>query len=101
MFAAVENGNVDRILLPNYFYIHRLKKSEEKMKLFSVVGVVHEPFLTGLAMVNKLSSDNKAFLSCLRKKVKSYDGVCMTCMSEFFIQWELRNQGSSVKLVNL
>ncbi|XP_028394000.1 uncharacterized protein LOC114518237 isoform X2 [Dendronephthya gigantea] len=73
MFAAVESGDVDRILVQNYFYIHRLKEGEEKMKLFSVVDVVHEPFLTGLAMVNKLSNDNKAFLSCLRKKVKSYN----------------------------
>ena len=77
MFAQLKDGTVNRVLIPNYFDILRLRESEPAMKLFSVVDVIHEPFLTGLAMANKQSSDNKAFLSCLRKKIKSLHAVCM------------------------
>ena len=75
MFAQLQDGNVDRVLIPNYFDILRLTESEQAMKLFSVVDVIHEPFLTGLALANQDNTGNKAFVSCLRKKVKSLTKV--------------------------
>lgn len=77
MFTHSKPATVDRVLIPNYFDISRLK---ENLKKFSVVDVLHEPFQTGLVMVNKLSDENKAFFSCLQKKVKSakrvYTSTC-------------------------
>ena len=75
MFTGLLNGSVDRILIPNYFDIPLLQAREPSMKLLSVVNVVHEPFDTGLALANKQDSNNKAFISCLRKKVKSFQIV--------------------------
>ena len=75
MFSQLEDGRVDRVLIPNYFDILRLTKDESAMKAFSVVDVLNEPFLTGMASVNKESSDNKAFVSCLRKKIKLFHTV--------------------------
>jgi cobalamin-dependent methionine synthase I len=78
MFAQLQVGSVDRVLIPNYFDILRLTDSEPAMKLFSVVDVINEPFLTGMASVNKQGSDNKAFVSCLQKKIKSFRVVWNT-----------------------
>lgn len=71
MFTHSKPATVDRVLIPNYFDIPRLKELKE----YSVVDVLHEPFQTGLVMVNKLSDENKAFFSCLQKKVKSVKRV--------------------------
>ena len=76
MFARLQDGTVNRVLIPNYFDILRLRESDPAMKLFSVIDVIHESFLTGLALANKQSSDNIAFLSCLRKKINSLHAVC-------------------------
>ena len=75
MFARLQDLSVDRVLIPNYFDIVRLEESVPAMKLFSVVDVIHEPFCTGLAFANKQSIENKAFVSCLQKKVKLFHTV--------------------------
>ncbi len=72
MFARLKDGSVDRVLVPNYFDILRLKESEPAMELFSVVDVINEPFLIGMASVDKQISVNKHFVSCLQKKVSSF-----------------------------
>ena len=71
LFDKLEEGEVDRVLAPNYLDILNLVERKQIKNVFSVVNVFNEPFLVGLALVNKDTEQDKHFITCLRRKVKS------------------------------
>ena len=69
MFAGLIDGKVNCLLTPTANYPNYFDK--DKVDLLAIVDVIPDPFVTGLALANKNTEDDNAFINCLKRKIKT------------------------------